>query len=108
MGKAADPRPLRLTPGRRCDKLEAEARNWGEGGGEHGTLSQTRAGAAPFSGGGIRAGAALQHLHRGADRLHAGKATGKLRELELIRDERDLDKFCRDYGVKKEDIKRIY
>ncbi len=36
------------------------------------------------------------------------KATGKLRELELIRDERDLDKFCRDYGVKKEDIKRIY
>ena len=27
---------------------------------------------------------------------------------ELIRDERDLDKFCRDYGVKKEDIKRIY
>lgn len=36
------------------------------------------------------------------------KATGKLRELELIRDERDLEKFCRDYGVKKEEIRKIY
>ena len=36
------------------------------------------------------------------------KATGKLRELELIRDERDLEKFCKDYGVKKEDIRKIY
>ena len=36
------------------------------------------------------------------------KATGKLRELELIRDEKDLEKFCRDYGVKKEEIRKIY
>ena len=36
------------------------------------------------------------------------KATGKLRELELIRNEKDLQEFCRSYGVKREEIRRIY
>ena len=36
------------------------------------------------------------------------RSTGKLRELELIRSERDLEDFCRAYGVRREDIRKIY
>ena len=36
------------------------------------------------------------------------RSTGKLRELELIRSDSDLEDFCRDYGVRREDIRKIY
>ena len=36
------------------------------------------------------------------------KATGKLREVQLIRSPRDLEDFCRTYGVKREDIRKVY
>ncbi len=36
------------------------------------------------------------------------KATGKLREVQLIRSPRDLEDFCRSYGVKREDIRKVY
>ncbi len=36
------------------------------------------------------------------------RATGKLREVQLIRSEKDLEEFCRACGVKREDIRTIY
>ena len=36
------------------------------------------------------------------------RATGKLREIQLIRDERDLQEFCRACGAKPEELKTIY
>ena len=36
------------------------------------------------------------------------KATGKLREIQLIRSRRDLEDFCRTYGVKAEELKTVY
>ncbi len=36
------------------------------------------------------------------------RSTGKLRELELIRSEADLEDFCRTYGVRREDIRKVY
>lgn len=36
------------------------------------------------------------------------RATGKLREVQLIRSPRDLEDFCRIYGVKREDIRKVY
>ena len=36
------------------------------------------------------------------------RATGKLRELQLIRSEKELEDFCRSCGVKKEELRRIY
>ncbi len=36
------------------------------------------------------------------------RATGRIRELQLIRDQRDLEEFCRTYGVKPEEIRTIY
>ena len=36
------------------------------------------------------------------------RATGRLREVQLIRDERDLEEFCRAYGLRREEIKTVY
>lgn len=36
------------------------------------------------------------------------KATGKLREVQLIRSQKDLEEFCRDCGVEPEKIKTVY
>lgn len=36
------------------------------------------------------------------------RATGKILELQLIRGQRDLEDFCRTYGVRREDIKTVY
>ena len=36
------------------------------------------------------------------------KGSGRLREIMLIRTPADLDLFCRDYGLKPEEIKKIY
>ena len=36
------------------------------------------------------------------------RATGKLRELQLIRSGKDLEEFCRSYGVKPEELRRVY
>ena len=36
------------------------------------------------------------------------RETGQLRELLLIRSEKDLDEFCRSYGVERETIRKIY
>ena len=36
------------------------------------------------------------------------KATGRLREVQLIRDERDLEDFCKACGARPEEIKTIY
>ena len=36
------------------------------------------------------------------------KDSGRVRELMLIRTPADLERFCRDYGVKPEEIKKIY
>lgn len=35
------------------------------------------------------------------------RATGKLREIMLIRDAADLERFCKTYGVEG-DVKRVY
>ena len=36
------------------------------------------------------------------------RATGKLLEIQLIRTDRDLEEFCRTYGVKREELKTVY
>ena len=36
------------------------------------------------------------------------RSTGKLHELVLIREPRDLEGFCRDYGVSEKELKTIY
>ena len=36
------------------------------------------------------------------------RAGGKLHELMLVRDQEDLDRFCRLYAVRREDIRTIY
>ncbi|MBR5093497.1 MAG: aspartate dehydrogenase [Oscillospiraceae bacterium] len=36
------------------------------------------------------------------------KATGKIREVQLIRDRRDLEEFCRACGARPEDLKTVY
>ena len=36
------------------------------------------------------------------------RATGKILELQLIRSRRDLEDFCRTYGVKAEEMKTVY
>jgi len=36
------------------------------------------------------------------------RETGQLREILLIRSEKDLDEFCRSYGVEREAIRKIY
>ena len=36
------------------------------------------------------------------------KTSGRLHELMLIREARDLEEFCRNYGVNKEQIRTIY
>ncbi len=36
------------------------------------------------------------------------RETGKLRELQLIRSEQELQKLCHDYGVSPEKLKTIY
>ena len=36
------------------------------------------------------------------------RATGKILELQLIRSRRDLEDFCRTYGVKAEELKTVY
>ena len=36
------------------------------------------------------------------------RASGALHEVTLLRSGADLEAFCRDYGVKPEDIKKIY
>ena len=36
------------------------------------------------------------------------RTTGHLRELMLIRDEDDLAEFCRQYGVEKNQLRRVY
>ena len=36
------------------------------------------------------------------------RSTGKILELQLIRSQRDLEDFCRTYGVKAEDLKTVY
>jgi hypothetical protein len=36
------------------------------------------------------------------------RATGRLREIQLIRSDRDLEDFCRAYGLRPEEIKTVY
>lgn len=36
------------------------------------------------------------------------KASGKFTDVMLIRNERDLSEFCKEYGVKKEDIEKVW
>lgn len=36
------------------------------------------------------------------------RATGRLREVELIRDRAELEAFCRAYGVEPEKLKKVY
>ena len=36
------------------------------------------------------------------------RSSGKLHELVLIREPRDLEGFCRDYGVSEKELKTIY
>ena len=36
------------------------------------------------------------------------RTTGQLRELMLIRGDEDLEEFCRTYGVRREEIRKIY
>lgn len=36
------------------------------------------------------------------------KATGKFTDVMLIRSDRDLLEFCREYGIKKEDIGKVW
>ena len=36
------------------------------------------------------------------------RTSGKLREVQLIRDRRDLEEFCRACGVRPEDLKTVY
>ena len=36
------------------------------------------------------------------------KASGKFHEIELVRNDADIDSFCRKYDVCSENIKRIY
>ena len=36
------------------------------------------------------------------------RATGRLREVQLIRTEKDLADFCRTYGVEPESLKTVY
>ena len=36
------------------------------------------------------------------------KTTGKVREIQLIRDRRDLEAFCKACGARPEDLKTVY
>ena len=36
------------------------------------------------------------------------RATGRLREIGLIRSRAELEAFCRPYGIKPEEIRKIY
>lgn len=36
------------------------------------------------------------------------KASGKFTDVMLIRGEKDLSEFCKEYGVKKEDIEKVW
>lgn len=36
------------------------------------------------------------------------RSTGKIIEIQLIRGERDLEDFCRSFGVRREDIRTVY
>ena len=36
------------------------------------------------------------------------RATGQLREVMLLRSSSDLEEFCRSYGLRAEDIKKVY
>ena len=36
------------------------------------------------------------------------KSTGKLHELMLIRTEEDLERFCLDYGLEKQNVRTVY
>ena len=36
------------------------------------------------------------------------RATGRLHEITLLRTEEDLSSFCRSYGLRADEIKRIY
>ena len=36
------------------------------------------------------------------------RETGKMHEVSLIRSDRDLDEFCRTYGINRDRIRTIY